>query len=397
MSASARTIGGPTLHHLQCGRMDIVFIDATAWAAYDPDTPFERPLGGSQSSVCYLAPELVKLGHRVTLASRGAEPKLVRGVHCEPMHAMEDGFLRDADCVVQLNAVFQPMLAGLKALCRPDTRQIVWTGYAHDQPAVAALAQPETRALVDGFALVSEWQADCYYNAFGLDPMRVGILRNAVGPAFAELFGGGPILSAKAGPPTLCYTSTPFRGLDRLLPAFARIRAAVPDARLEIYSSMAVYNDLPDPYQPLYDQARASPGVTYHGSVAQPALAQALRGATTLAYPNTFPETSCIAVMEAMAAGCAVVTSDLGALPETGAGFIHLTPPLVDPEAHAEAFADRVIELLAAQRADPAGTEAHLRAQVAFAVAENNWPRRAEQWSAWLSMLARSPAVDPTR
>jgi hypothetical protein len=54
--------------------MDIVFIDATAWAAYDRDTPFERPLRGSQSPVCYLAPELVKLGHRVTLASRAAEP-----------------------------------------------------------------------------------------------------------------------------------------------------------------------------------------------------------------------------------------------------------------------------------------------------------------------------------
>jgi glycosyltransferase involved in cell wall biosynthesis len=374
--------------------MDIVFIDATAWAAYDPDTPFERPLGGSQSSVCYLAPELANLGHRVTLATRAAEPKLVRGVHCEPIHGI-DGSLRDADCVVQLSALFPPRLVELKALCRPDTRQILWTGYAHDQPAVTALAQPETRALVDGFALVSEWQADCFYQAFGLDPMRIGILRNAVGPAFADLFGGGPILPAKADPPSLCYTSTPFRGLDRLLPAFARIRAAVPDARLEIYSSMAIYNDLQDPYQALYDEARTSPGVTYHGAVPQPALAQALRSATMLAYPNTFPETSCIAVMEAMAAGCSVVTSDLGALPETGAGFIHLTPPLVDPEAHAEAFADRVIELLTAGETDPAGTEAHLQDQVAFAVAENNWARRAEQWNTWLSMLASEDAHSP--
>jgi glycosyltransferase involved in cell wall biosynthesis len=368
--------------------MDIVFIDATAWAAYDPDTPFERPLGGSQSSVCYLAPELVKLGHRVTLASRAAEPKQVRGVRCEPIHGMQDGFLRDADCVVQLSAVLHAMLAELKALCRPDTRQILWTGYAHDQPAVAALAQPETQALVDNFALVSEWQAECFCQAFGLDPMRIGILRNAAGPAFADLFGGGPILPAKVGPPTLCYTSTPFRGLDRLLAAFARIRAAVPDARLEIYSSMAVYNDLHDPFQPLYDVARTSPGVAYHGSVPQPALAQALRSATMLAYPNTFPETSCIAVMEAMAAGCTVVTSDLGALPETGAGFIDLTPPLADPDAHAEAFADRVIQLLAARQADPAGTEAYLQDQVAYAVAENSWARRAEQWSTWLSGLA---------
>ncbi len=101
-----------------------------------------------------------------------------------------------------------------------------------------------------------------------------------------------------------------------------------------------------DPFRPLYDTAGNSPGVTYHGWVPQPALAAALRGATMLAYPNTFAETSCIAVMEAMA-GRSVVSSDLGALPETGAGFIEVTPPLADPHAHAEAFADRVIRLLA--------------------------------------------------
>lgn len=366
--------------------MDIVFIDATAWA-YDPDTPFERPLGGSQSAVCYLAPELARLGHRVTLASRAAAVKLVRGVRCEPFPGMSDDVLRNADCVVQVSVVLPGRIGELKARCRPDTRLVLWTGHAHNQVAVAPLVHPEVKALVDGFALVSEWQAACFHQAFGLDPARIAILRNAVGPSFADLFGDGPILPIKAAQPTLCYTSTPFRGLDRLLAAFARIRTELPNARLEVYSSMAGYNSLHDPYQPLYDLARTSPGVIYHGSVAQPMLAQALRRATVLAYPNTFAETSCIAVMEAMAAGCMVVTSDLGALPETGAGFIEVTPVIADPQSHAEAFADRVVQMLAAREADPAGTEVHLQAQVAYTVAENSWARRAEQWSTWLSQL----------
>jgi glycosyltransferase involved in cell wall biosynthesis len=367
--------------------VDIVFMDATAWP-YDPDTPFQRPLGGSESAACYLAPELVRLGHRVAIANRADEPKVVRGVRCQPIRGMDDGVLRNADCVVHLSDFVHRYLAELKAQCRADARQILRTGHAHDRAAVASLAQPKIQSLIDGFAMVSEWQAACYCQAFGLDPARVGILRNAVGPAFADLFSGKPILPAKEHPPTLCYTSTPFRGLDRLLMAFPRIRAAVPDVRLEIYSSMAVYNALLDPYQPLYDPARRSCGVTYHSSVAQPVLAQALRRATMLAYPNTFAETSCIAMMEAMAAGCTVVTSALGALPETGAGFVDLTPPLADADAHAAAFADRVIQRLAAPNADPAGAEARLQAQVAYVVAENNWPRRAEQWTAWLSGLA---------
>jgi len=43
-------------------------------------------------------------------------------------------------------------------------------------------------------------------------------------------------------------------------------------------------------------------------------------------------------------------------------------------------FAHRVIELLAAREAVPAGLEVHLQTQVAFAVAENSWVRRAERW-----------------
>src|SRR5207248_8841406 len=117
------------------------------------------------------------------------------------------------------------------------------------------------------------------------------------------------------------YTSTPFRGLDVLVAAFPAIRRRHPTVRLDVFSSMQVY-DQPtsrDPYKTLYDQCRATEGIDYRGSVTQPELAKALREASILSYPNTFAETGCIAAKDGLAAGLHVVSSDLGALPETGA------------------------------------------------------------------------------
>src|SRR6185503_19905705 len=60
--------------------------------------------------------------------------------------------------------------------------------------------------------------------------------------------------------------------------------------------------------------------------LAQPELAQRLKRNAFLFYPCTYAETYCIAAMEAIAAGLKVVSTQLGALPETTLGFADLLP-----------------------------------------------------------------------
>ncbi|CAO3453493.1 hypothetical protein [Azospirillum argentinense] len=374
----------------------IAFLDP-AGGDYTPDTPRLRPLGGSQSALCYLAEALAAAGQEVTLVNGTRTPGLVRGVCCLPAGAVSWEGLRAFDVVVLLNGCPTEALVRLRAALDGGRKLILWMQHAIDQPAAQCVADPQARACWDGFAFVSRWQMDGYLAAFGLDPGRCRILRNGIAPAFSGLFApGADIGAAKPWPPVLAYTSTPFRGLDVLLDSVPLLRAAIPGTTVRVYSSLDGYQVSADrdPYDALYWRCRETEGVEYVGAVSQDALAEALRGATGLAYPNRFAETSCIAVMEALAAGCLVVSSALGALPETTAGFARLIPVPEDPAEHAVRFAETARTALLAWRDDRPATERRLREQVGHVTAAMNWAGRAGDWLAWLGELRSGTAAE---
>ncbi|MCP4604987.1 MAG: glycosyltransferase family 4 protein [Proteobacteria bacterium] len=114
------------------------------------------------------------------------------------------------------------------------------------------------------------------------------------------------------------YSSTPGRGLERLLSAWPAIIDEVNDAELHVFSSNKVYKtEDTDRYRQMFALAERLPGVHYHGVVGQDRLHKEIKECRALAYPCIFPETSCITAIEALAGGCAVVSTSLGSLPET--------------------------------------------------------------------------------
>ena len=286
----------------------IAFMDRTRMA-YVADTPLEQPLGGSQSALCYLAVELSRLGHAVTVFNDIASPCESRGVAFRHLsEALQRGHINGFDCVIIQN------FAGASSLRREMNATvplILWTGHAHDQPAMQHLHSPVERKSWSAFAFVSKWQREHYEKTFSIPRKKSRIMRNAVSPAFAGLAAGIPWF-ADGRPPVLFYSSTPFRGLDVLLQAFPRIRDAVPGTVLRVFSGMEVYQVPPedDRFRPLYDQCRTTEGVDYAGPCGQARLAQELAGSAAFAYPSTFAETSCIAALESMAIRGLVPSSD---------------------------------------------------------------------------------------
>ncbi len=285
-----------------------------------------------------------------------------------------------------------PALAGIQ-LClngydegRIDGRPlVVWIHHAPDQPAVAWLREPAKVARVARFVFVSEWQRAQYLATFALPAERCLVLRNATEVPERDRAPG------RRRPLKVAYTSTPYRGLSVLLDAWAQ--AAPEAAELHVWSSHKLYGPGADdaPYADLYTRAASLPNVHYHGLLPNAELRAALADIDILAYPNTFAETSCLAVIEAMAAGCRVICPSHGALPETTAGFARLYPFVADPAEHARVFA----AILAEEIADPwRGEPVRAAAQQAHCRLTYDWTARVPEWQRLIGGL-RAPAPAP--
>ena len=362
-------------------KLKFVFIDAAAFS-YHPGTPEEESLGGSQSAGIYLMRELVRRGHQVALANAAEKSSPSYGIS---HHATGDiyGLIQISDIVVLINNLHPTNLRVIRESF-PDKIILLWMHHATNQEAAQFLSEPAVIADYSGMVFVSEWQRLQYIQDYPTTITRpLHVRRNAIAPSFEDLFKADEaILPQKSWPPALFYASTPFRGLDRLLGVYHQIAPEFPGLQLQVFSSLQIYREPNDPYQQLYYWVVEQPGGQYFGSVTQPALAQYLKAAMCLAYPNTFPETSCIAVMEAMAAGCLIMTSDLGALPETCAGLAKLEPYIADAETHVRQFSESCAAWLREIYAKNVSgeLEAELRARVDYANAHYRWAMRAEEW-----------------
>lgn len=319
--------------------MHIVFADNTL--CYNGITPYHNPLGGSQSAAVYMSRGLAELGHTVTYFNNTlGEPREYKGVDYRHISTMtlDSREMPDVDVFIGIRdprVLLHWEGGGLKLVRMQDD---------FDQPMVQQFLMPRCRRACDHIIAVSEWQVNRFRKVSGWPKGRISVIPNGFWQgSFSEEF------PEKVGN-RLAYCSTPFRGLARLLDIFPLIREQVPDAELHVYSDMSVYQYTPEDDQEIYGDTYEKmvdmPGITHHGSIGQRELAKELEKCKVLAYSNIFPETSCIAQLEAQAAGNVVVTTALGALPET-IGPHGITIPGFPSEGEYDTdFAAKCIDLL---------------------------------------------------
>lgn len=339
-------------------------------------TPGTTPLGGTESSVAYLARALAARGHAVTFVARlpPGTPEMVMGVRHAPFPDAGDdpAFFAagDFDAVI---AVSCPALAPHLRQMAPRAAQIHWIHMMPDQPNLAPLHG--NAPAIDCTVFVSE-----FHRGVVRYPGTSQVIGNGIAPAFENMFASAAELKA-AKTNRAAYTSTPFRGLDVLAQA---LPLAGIETELDIYSGMGIYHAPETRYLPLYEALKATPRCHMHGPVGQDELAARLKPVAFLAYPSTFAETYCIAALEAIAAGLKVVSTDLGALRETTLGFAELVPRPANVEALVPLYADRLKQVAGQFLADPDSWAEERFAQAAEVSRRCAWDTRAREWEAFL-------------
>lgn len=215
-----------------------------------------------------------------------------------------------------------------------DKKNILWQHLPADQLYVQGIRDKYFQRQLDATVMVSHWQHEKYRWIHQIPLENVVVIKNAIEPIEYMLRNNDKI--------KIIFSAPPYRGLDVMLKSFQSLNRD--DIELDVYSSTILYgtdyvNYEGDKYEYLFQAARDMKNVNYIGYVPHDEMISAFQHADIFAYPCVFEETSCLSMIEAGAAGCKLISTNIGALPETGSEFTTLVPVQAELTQLVQSFA----------------------------------------------------------
>jgi UDP-glucose:(glucosyl)LPS alpha-1,2-glucosyltransferase len=216
----------------------------------------------------------------------------------------------------------------------PDKLRVFWCHDLPEDPESNKFKDSEFQRNIHKYIFISNWQMQRYQLVQGVKyDGKVDVIESGIEPAPESCLEK----TNDDGKIHIVYTSTPQRGLSILLPVFKYLAEHYPNIHLHVFSSFKIYgwDQMDAQFEPMYNEIRNHPQMTYHGFVPNAELKEFLNKCHIFAYPSIWLETSCRAMLEAMSAGLVCVHPNYGALPETsGALNIMYRGDMEDPQHH---------------------------------------------------------------
>ena len=219
---------------------------------------------------------------------------------------------------------------------------------------------------IDGIVVLTEWHKKIvleHYNT--IDPEKIFIIGNAI-----EVSRYNKKVERVKN--RFIYTSNPVRGLEQLVNNFESIRKEIPDAELFVYRGE---EDFDSDHTDLLKVIKSTEYIKFMGRVENEELAEHQLAADFWYYPTAWRETFCISALEALAAGCICITTDLAALKDTvGDRGVLLGKEIYSQEYFEEAL-EKIVEI-----AKNENMKEQLRAKGVEWAMKQKWSSRATEW-----------------
>ena len=201
-------------------------------------------------------------------------------------------------------------------LIEKDRINILWMQHFVNQKEAKNLGSKNFTDKLDHIVFNSNWNLEKFIYQFKVPTSKSVVIKNAVEKINFQEKTRNKI--------NLIYHTTPWRGLTHLLKVFKSLN--LENVELNICSSTIIYGEkfdkaIGETYENIFNECKKTKNVNYLGFVENKKIIELLKKMHIFAYPSIWPETSCISAIEAMAAGCEIVGTNLGALYETCAPF----------------------------------------------------------------------------
>lgn len=272
------------------------------------------------------------------------------------------------------------------SFCFPEQIQsnkinVVWQHLNTNEEVCYGMKDTGFVEAVDYFVFVSHWQFTKFKQEYQVPAYKSVVIRNAVEPIpYVE--------KTKNGKLKLVYTSTPWRGLDIILKALMILDRD--DLELDVFSSTKIYGEhfekiTKGQFDWLFDHARNQKNVNFHEYQPNDIVRNCVQQAHIFPYPSTFEETSCLSAIEAASAGCKILTTNLGALPETCNDWADYIPHGPNREVLANRFAMELEKTVNTYWTDQ--VQEHLKNQSRHYHQYWSWKRRAQEWQDFFNLI----------
>jgi glycosyltransferase involved in cell wall biosynthesis len=264
----------------------------------------------------------------------------------------------------------------------PSLKKVLVLHDLPNDPESDRLADPAFRAQFDKIVCVSDWQLQMYNAYKGLPYSEAVVINNAIVPI-------DDCHDKSTDEINLIYHTTPHRGLALLVPVFEALARVHDDVRLHVYSSFEVYGwgERDKPYEPLFHACKNHPKIEYYGARPNDEVRAALAKTDVFAYPCIWPETSCLAAIEAFSARNVVVTPNYAGLTDTCARWADSYAWTEDAQVHANVFYNKLNHVVNRVRADRSAADQYLDSAKAYFDTFYNIDNVKHQWIDLLSSI----------